>query len=55
MNLFNCFQAVAFYTLVPFMIMWLFDNGNDVWGYLAAVGEAVGFVILSMTVYDKQK
>lgn len=53
MNLFNCFQAMAFYTVAPFGIMWLFQNNYDVWGYILAVGQLIGYVILSLTIHDR--
>ena len=52
MNLFNCFQAVAFYTLTPFVIQWLFANGFDAWGWIASIGEVLGFVALSVQLHE---
>jgi hypothetical protein len=54
MNLFNCFQAVAFYTLTPFGIQYLFNNGFSAWGYVACIGEFVGFVLISMAIHDQK-
>lgn len=52
MNLFNCFQAVAFYTLTPFGIEWLFDNHYDAWGYIACIGQLFGFVLISWSIHE---
>lgn len=52
MNLFNCFQAVAFYTLTPFGIQYLFSNGYNGWGYTACVGEFIGFILLSVAINE---
>lgn len=52
MNLFNCYQAVAFYTAVPFGIQWLATNGFTAWAVVLGIGELVGFVILGMAVSD---
>jgi hypothetical protein len=32
MNLFNSFQAMAFYTIMPFGIQYLFQNNYTGWG-----------------------
>jgi Sec-independent protein secretion pathway component TatC len=48
MNLFNCYQALAFYTLVPFGIQWLTLNGHTAWAITAGVGEFVGFIWLGI-------
>lgn len=53
MNLFNCFQAVAFYTLTPFAIQWLLSHGHTAWGYVACIGELAGFVLISFAINDK--
>jgi hypothetical protein len=52
MNLFNSFQAVAFYTLTPFLIQWLFANGHDGWAYLASAGELAGFAMISFAIHE---
>lgn len=52
MNLFNCFQAMAFYTLVPFGIQWLAVHDQTAWAILAGVGELAGFVALSISLHD---
>jgi len=54
MNLFNCFQAVAFYTLTPFAIQWLFTHGYNGWAYIACIGELVGFVLISLAIEEKK-
>lgn len=51
MNLFNCFQAVAFYTLTPFGIQWLATNGHNTWAIIAGVGLFIGYVWLSFAVH----
>lgn len=53
MNLFNCFQAVGFYTMLPLIIQWLFVNNYPVWGYICSAVLAVGFIILSFKVGEK--
>jgi uncharacterized membrane protein (DUF485 family) len=55
MNLFNCYQALAFYTAVPFAIQWLANNGNSTWAILLGVGELVGFFALGAAVYEATK
>jgi len=52
MNLFNCFQAVAFYTLVPFLAQYLFTHDYNVGGYIAVVAELIGFVLLSVNLHE---
>ena len=52
MNLFNCFQAMAFYTLSPFIAQYLFNHDYNVWGYISSGAIAVGFVTISMNLYD---
>ena len=54
MNLFNCFQAVAFYTLTPFAIQYLFNNGHNAWGYVACVGQFAGFCLIAIAINDKR-
>lgn len=51
--MFNCFQAVAFYTLLPFAIQYLFSNGQNSWGYIASAALAIGYVMLSIVVSGK--
>ena len=51
MNLFNCFQAVLFYSLLPFLIMYADKNGNKVLEVSASIGMAVGYVLLSVAIY----
>lgn len=55
MNLFNCFQAVAFYTLVPFGIQWLAAHDYTAWAIVAGVGEFAGYCMLSISVYEGAK
>jgi hypothetical protein len=52
MNLFNCYQAVAFYTAVPFAIEWLSNNGYSSWAIILGVAEFVGFIGLGMAVHE---
>jgi len=51
MNLFNCFQAVGFYTLLPFLMMYLNDKGYTVWSSVVFVIMMIGYVFLSFAVY----
>lgn len=55
MNLFNCYQAIAFYTAVPFLIEWLANNGFNTWAILLGIGEFVAFCILGATVHEGSK
>ncbi|MEN0059585.1 MAG: hypothetical protein AAGB31_12170 [Bdellovibrio sp.] len=52
MNLFNCFQAVAFYTVTPFGIQWLATNGFNTWAIVAGVGMFVGYILMSIAVHQ---
>lgn len=54
MNLFNCFQAMAFYTLSPFLAQYLFRNGYIVFGYISCVAIFAGFVTLSFMIEEKK-
>ena len=54
MNLFNCFQAVGFYTLTPFIAQYLLNNDYSVAGYIAVGVEIIGFVLLSLKLHDNQ-
>lgn len=50
MNLFNCFQAMAFYTLSPLLAQWLFVNNYRTGGYIASVGIFIGYVLLAIKI-----
>ena len=52
MNLFNCFQAMAFYTMLPLLASYLFTNGYPIFGYVACVANFVGYVVLSFVIND---
>jgi len=54
MNLFNCFQAMAFYTISPLIINWLFENGHQVWGYIMSVAMFIGYCVLSVHLHEKK-
>ena len=54
MNLFNCFQAMAFYTLSPFLAQYLFNGGYNVWGYICSGAIGISFVALSITLHDSK-
>lgn len=54
MNLFNCFQAMAFYTLSPFLAQYLFNNGYNVGGYITSGAIALSFVALSITLHESK-
>lgn len=54
MNLFNCFQAVAFYTITPVLIQYLFANGYTGFAYMAVLAEIVGFVLISFAIHDNK-
>jgi hypothetical protein len=55
MNMFNCFQAVAFYTLLPFIIMWLKQNDYTTGMWFAVVVQVISYVILSAFMADNIK
>ena len=55
MNLFNCYQAIAFYTAVPFGIQWLATNGFTAWAVILGIGEFVGFIMLGFAVHGSTK
>ena len=55
MNLFNCFQAMAFYTLSPFLAQYLFNTDRDVFAWITVAGIAVGYVLLSISLEDRVK
>lgn len=54
MNLFNCFQATAFYTIAPFGIQWLISNSYNGWAYIACFAQLVGFVMISLAISDSK-
>lgn len=54
MNLFNCFQAMAFYTLSPFLAQYLFNHGYSVWGWITSLAIVVSFVTLSITLHESK-
>lgn len=55
MNLFNCFQAVGFYTALPLAIQWMFANNYNVWGYITSAVLLIGYVLLSILTADGLK
>jgi len=55
MNTFNCFQAVAFYTLLPFLIMWLNMNGYTTWMWFAVAAQVISYIVLSLFMADKME
>ena len=54
MNLFNCFQAMAFYTIMPFGIQWLFQNQYNGWAYVLCVAQFIGFVMASVAIHNTE-
>lgn len=52
MNTFNCFQAIAFYTLLPFLIMWLHQQGFNTWMWFAVAAQVISYIVLSMYMAD---
>lgn len=52
MNIFNCFQAVAFYTLLPFAIQYLMNNNYAVFGWITSAILLIGYFVLSLFVSD---
>lgn len=52
MNFFNCFQAVAFYTLLPFLLNWAHKNNNKVAVAIGSCILMIGYVLLSWAVYE---
>lgn len=55
MNLFNSYQAVAFYTATPFAIQWLANNGYNTWAIALGIGEFIGFVLMGIAVSESVK
>jgi hypothetical protein len=55
MNLFNCYQAVAFYTATPFAIQWLASNGHEPWSWILGIGELIGFILLGQAINEGLK
>jgi len=55
MNLFNCFQAVGFYSILPLAIQWMFANQYNVWGYILAVIMFIGYCMLAVAVSESLK
>lgn len=55
MNLFNSFQAMAFYTGSPFLAQWLFNGGYNVWAYLLCGVIAISFVAIAIAVHKQYK
>lgn len=55
MNLFNTFQAVAFYTMLPLLAQYLFTNEYNAWGYVAVVANFLGYCLMSVTVHEGSK
>lgn len=55
MNLFNCFQAVGFYSLLPILIQWLFTNGYTTTSYIAGGIMFCGYIMLSSAVNEALK
>ncbi len=53
MNLFNKFQAMAFYTATPLGIQWLFSNGHTGWGALVCGVELIGMVMIVTHLVDQ--
>lgn len=53
MNLFNSFQAMAFYTMTPLGIQWLFKNDYVVAGFLLSTALLIGYAVLSITIHEE--
>ena len=53
MNLFNCFQATAFYSGLPFLIMWAMKNEMSWLAIIAGIVMLIGYVLISFSVHDK--
>lgn len=52
MNMFNCFQAMAFYSLLPFAVKWLNDNGHTGFFYVSCVAWVIGFITVSIAIHE---
>lgn len=52
MNLFNCFQAMAFYSLLPFGVKWLSDNGRTGFFYVSCVAWVIGYIMVSIAIHE---
>ena len=37
--------------MLPLGIQWLFENGHDVWGYIASVALFIGYLMMSYAVH----
>ena len=51
MNVFNCFQAVAFYSMLPFVIVWCKGNDYNTAAAFAGVSMLIGYILLSLAVH----
>ncbi len=50
MNMFNCYQAVGFYSILPFGMQWLYTNNHSGWSYVVGAVWFIGFIVLGVTV-----
>jgi hypothetical protein len=52
MNMFNCFQAMAFYSLLPFGCYWLQKEGHTGFFYVACVAWLIGYIMVSIAIHE---
>ena len=55
MNMFNCVQAMLFYSFTPFGVQWLYLNDHTAWSIVAGVIYLWGFCLVTFCVYEKGK
>lgn len=52
MNLFNCFQATAFYSGLPFLITWAVKSDMSWLAIMAGIVMLIGYVLISIAVHE---
>lgn len=45
---------MAFYTIMPFGIQWLFQNQYNGWAYVLCVAQFIGFVMASVAIHNTE-
>lgn len=53
MNLFNAYQALAFFCATPFGIHWLYNNDWRVVSYLFCFAWVIGFVMIGICINEQ--
>ena len=54
MNLFNCFQAVGFFCLLPWGAKWLHDQQHTGFFWVAVVVWFIGYVMVSLAINESE-